>query len=419
MTERATIASSQPIHGVDIEAVRRDFPILHQRVHDRTLVYLDNAATTQKPRSVIAAIDAYYQHDNANVHRGVHTLSERATVQMEAVRDTVQRFINAREREEIIFTSGTTAAINLIAHGFAHAFLKPGDEVLITGMEHHANIVPWQQACEFSGATLQVAAITDAGELDLDDFKNKLSPRTRIAAFTHVSNALGTINPIAELIALARGVGAAVLIDGAQAVAHIPVDVQQLDCDFYVFSGHKLYGPTGTGVLYGKRVWLEKLPVYQTGGDMIRQVTFERTTFAAIPHKFEAGTPHIAGIIGLGAAIAYLTALPWRELIEHEHRLLAYATERARQIDSLKIIGTAANKAAVLSFTLEHVHPHDIGTFLDFEGIAVRSGHHCAMPVMQRFDIPATARASFAIYNTLAEVDALIEAIESVRKTFA
>jgi cysteine desulfurase/selenocysteine lyase len=403
----------------DVEALRRDFPLLNQEVHGRPLVYLDNAATTQKPRAVIDAVNRYYAHDNANVHRGVHTLSERATLQLESVRDSVQRFLNAKQREEIIFTSGTTASINLVAHGFARAFLKPGDEVLITAMEHHANIVPWQQACEFSGATLQVAAISDAGELDIEDFQRKLSPRTRIAAFTHVSNALGTINPIAELIPMARAAGAAVLIDGAQAVAHSPVDVQQLDCDFYVFSGHKLYGPTGTGVLYGKREWLEKLPVYQTGGDMIREVTFERSTFAPLPHKFEAGTPHIAGFIGLGAAIDYLHTLSWPQIIDHEHQLLSRATELALQIPGLKIVGTAANKAGVLSFTLEHVHPHDIGTFLDFEGIAVRAGHHCAMPVMQRFDVPATARASFALYNTMAEVEQLIAAIDGVRKTFA
>jgi cysteine desulfurase / selenocysteine lyase len=412
-------ASSPIALTVDIETLRRDFPVLAQRVHDRPLVYLDNAATTQKPLAVINAIENYYLVDNANVHRGVHTLSERATAKMEAVRGIVQSFINAHEEEEIIFTAGTTASINIVAHGFSRAILKPGDEVLITGMEHHANIVPWQQACEFSGATLQVAAITDSGELDLDDFKRKLSSRTKIAAFTHVSNALGTINPIADLIVQARAVGAAVLIDGAQAIAHMPVDVQKLNCDFYVFSGHKLYGPTGTGVLYGKREWLERLPVYQTGGDMIRLVTFEKTTFAPIPHKFEAGTPHIAGIIGLGAAIEYLTSLPWAELVQHEHRLLEYATECALQIPGLKIIGTAANKAAVLSFTLDNIHPHDIGTFLDFEGVAVRAGHHCAMPVMQRFDVPATARASFAIYNTTAEVDFFISAIESVVKTFA
>ena len=411
--------ASSPTLAFDPELIRRDFPVLDQQVHGRPLVYLDNAATTHKPRAVIEAVARYYEHDNSNVHRGVHTLSQRATDQMEATRDIVQRFINAPAREQVIFTSGTTASINLVAHGFARAFLKAGDEVLITGMEHHANIVPWQQACEFSGATLKVANITDAGELDLDDFKNKLSPRTKIAAFVHVSNALGTINPIEQMIALAKAGGAAVLIDGAQAIAHVPVDVQKLDCDFYVFSGHKLYGPTGTGVLYGKREWLDKLPVYQTGGDMIREVSFERTTFAPIPSKFEAGTPHIAGIIGLGAAINYLSSLPWAAVVEHEHKLLAYATERAQQIPGLKIYGTAANKAAVLSFVIGDIHPHDIGTFLDFEGVAVRAGHHCAMPVMQRFDVPATARASFAIYNTLAEVDKLIDAIESVRKTFA
>jgi len=411
--------ASSPTLAFDPELIRRDFPVLDQQVHGRPLVYLDNAATTHKPRAVIEAVARYYEHDNSNVHRGVHTLSQRATDQMEATRDIVQRFINAPAREQVIFTSGTTASINLVAHGFARAFLKAGDEVLITGMEHHANIVPWQLACEFSGATLKVANITDAGELDLDDFKNKLSPRTKIAAFVHVSNALGTINPIEQMIALAKAAGAAVLIDGAQAIAHVPVDVQKLDCDFYVFSGHKLYGPTGTGVLYGKREWLDKLPVYQTGGDMIREVSFERTTFAPIPSKFEAGTPHIAGIIGLGAAINYLSSLPWAAVVEHEHRLLAYATERAQQIPELKIYGTAANKAAVLSFVIGDIHPHDIGTFLDFEGVAVRAGHHCAMPVMQRFDVPATARASFAIYNTLAEVDRLIDAIESVRKTFA
>ena len=411
--------ASSPTLAFDPELIRRDFPVLDQEVHGRPLVYLDNAATTHKPRAVIEAVARYYEHDNSNVHRGVHTLSQRATDQMEATRDIVQRFINAPAREQVIFTSGTTASINLVAHGFARAFLKAGDEVLITGMEHHANIVPWQQACEFSGATLKVANITDAGELDLDDFKNKLSPRTKIAAFVHVSNALGTINPIEQMIALAKAGGAAVLIDDTQAIAHVPVDVQKLDCDFYVFSGHKLYGPTGTGVLYGKREWLDKLPVYQTGGDMIREVSFERTTFAPIPSKFEAGTPHIAGIIGLGAAINYLSSLPWAAVVEHEHRLLAYATERAQQIPDLKIYGTAANKAAVLSFVIGDIHPHDIGTFLDFEGVAVRAGHHCAMPVMQRFDLPATARASFAIYNTLAEVDRLIDAIESVRKTFA
>jgi len=413
MTAQQNVQSWQP------ELMRRDFPVLFQEVHGRPLVYLDNAATTQKPRAVIDAISRYYLEDNSNVHRGVHTLSERATAQMEIARDKVQHFLNAGAREEIIFTRGTTDSINLIAYGFGHGVLKEGDEVLITAMEHHANIVPWQQACEFSGAKLQVAAINDAGELDLEDFKRKLSSRTRIAAFAHISNALGTINPIAELTQLAHAAGAAVLIDGAQAVAHAPVDVRALDCDFYVLSSHKLYGPTGVGVLYGKRAWLERLPVYQTGGDMIREVTFERSTFAPLPHKFEAGTPHIAGIIGFGAAIDYVNTLPWPALIEHERSLLEHATRLAKAVPGLKIIGEAANKAAVLSFTLEHVHPHDIGTFLDFEGVAVRAGHHCAMPVMQRFDVPATARASFAAYNTADDVERLFAAIESVRKTFA
>jgi cysteine desulfurase/selenocysteine lyase len=413
--------ASAPLNSsaLDIEALRAQFPVLNQDVHGRRLVYLDNGATTQKPRAVIDAISRYYEHDNANVHRGVHTLSERATAQLEKTRGTVREFLNATEEEEIIFTSGTTASINIVANGFARKFLQPGDEVLITTMEHHANIVPWQQACEFSGATLKVVDIFDNGELDLDDFQRKLSARTKIAAFTHVSNALGTVNPVVQLTQWAKAAGAAVLIDGAQAVAHGPVDVRALDCDFYVFSGHKLYGPTGTGVLYGKRAWLEQLPVYQTGGDMIREVHLTHSTFAPIPHKFEAGTPHIAGFIGLGAAIDWLNTLPWNAVIAHEHALLNYATQRACEIPGLKIIGEAKHKAGVLSFTLENVHPHDIGTFLDFEGVAVRAGHHCAMPVMHRFDVPATARASFAVYNTLAEVDALIAAIQSVCKTFA
>ncbi len=415
----APASSPHTAQALDIEALRAQFPTLHQQVHGRPLVYLDNAATTHKPRAVIDAISHFYEHDNSNVHRGVHTLSQRATERMEAARDSVQRFLNAPAREEVIFTRGTTESINLVAHGFARAFLKPGDEVLISALEHHANIVPWQQACEFSGATLQVAAINDAGEIDLDDLQKKLSTKTKIVAVNHVSNALGTVNPIAQIIAWAKAVGAATLIDGAQAVAHGAVDVQQLGCDFYAFSGHKLFGPTGTGVLWGRREWLEKLPVYQTGGDMIREVRFDKTTFAPIPHKFEAGTPHIAGIIGLGAAIEWLNAQPLDALLAHEHALLEHATALARQVPGMTIVGTARSKVSVLSFTLDNVHPHDIGTFLDFEGVAVRAGHHCAMPVMQRFDLPATARASFAIYNTMAEVDALFAAIESVNKTFA
>lgn len=411
------MTAHQPVF--DVEALRRQFPILHQEVHDRPLIYLDNAATTQKPQAVIDAIDRYYAHDNANVHRGVHSLSERATAAMEQARESVRSFLNAGEVAEVIFTRGTTEAINLVAHGFAREVLRPGDEVLITALEHHANIVPWQQACAASGATLKVADIDDNGEVVLADFEAKLSERTRIAAFAHVSNALGTINPIEKMIALARAAGAAVLIDGAQAVAHTPVDVQALDCDFYALSGHKLYGPTGIGVLYGRHEWLERLPVYQTGGDMIREVSFDKSVFAPLPHKFEAGTPHIAGVIGLGAAIEWLRGVDWPALIAHEDRLLARATERAAGLPGMTIVGRAQRKAGVLSFMLDGVHPHDIGTFLDFEGIAIRAGHHCAMPVMTRFNVPATARASFAAYNTLAEVDRLFEALDSVRRTFA
>ncbi len=411
------MTAHQPVF--DVEALRRQFPILHQEVHGRPLIYLDNAATTQKPQAVIDAIDRYYAHDNANVHRGVHSLSERATAAMEQARESVRSFLNAGEVAEVIFTRGTTEAINLVAHGFAREVLRPGDEVLITALEHHANIVPWQQACAASGATLKVADIDDNGEVVLADFEAKLSERTRIAAFAHVSNALGTINPIEKMIALARAAGAAVLIDGAQAVAHTPVDVQALDCDFYALSGHKLYGPTGIGVLYGRHEWLERLPVYQTGGDMIREVSFDKSVFAPLPHKFEAGTPHIAGVIGLGAAIEWLRGVDWPALIAHEDRLLARATERAAGLPGMTIVGRAQRKAGVLSFMLDGVHPHDIGTFLDFEGIAIRAGHHCAMPVMTRFNVPATARASFAAYNTLAEVDRLFEALDSVRRTFA
>ncbi|MDX9873777.1 MAG: cysteine desulfurase [Spongiibacteraceae bacterium] len=411
------MTAHQPVF--DVEALRRQFPILHQEVHGRPLIYLDNAATTQKPQAVIDAIDRYYAHDNANVHRGVHSLSERATAAMEQARESVRSFLNAGEVAEVIFTRGTTEAINLVAHGFAREVLRPGDEVLITALEHHANIVPWQQACAASGATLKVADIDDNGEVVLADFEAKLSERTRIAAFAHVSNALGTINPIEKMIALARAAGAAVLIDGAQAVAHTPVDVQALDCDFYALSGHKLYGPTGIGVLYGRHEWLERLPVYQTGGDMIREVSFDKSVFAPLPHKFEAGTPHIAGVIGLGAAIEWLRGVDWPALIAHEDRLLARATERAAGLPGMTIVGRAQRKAGVLSFMLDGVHPHDIGTILDFEGIAIRAGHHCAMPVMTRFNVPATARASFAAYNTLAEVDRLFEALDSVRRTFA
>lgn len=402
-----------------VDALRAQFPILAQEVHNRPLVYLDNAATTQKPVQVIEAVADYYRHDNANVHRGVHALSERATAAMEGARDRLAAFVNAPAREEVIFTRGTTEGINLVANGFARGLLQPGDEVLITALEHHANIVPWQEACRASGAVLKVAAINHAGEVELDDFRAKLGERTRIAAFSHISNALGTINPVAEMTRLARAAGAAVLIDGAQAVAHGPVDVQALDCDFYVFSGHKMYGPTGIGVLWGRREWLERLPVYQTGGDMIRTVSFEGSTYADLPYRFEAGTPHIAGAIGLGAAVDFIQTLPWAEVRAHEAALLARATAMAQDLPGMRLIGTAREKTSVLSFVLDGVHPHDIGTFLDFEGVAVRAGHHCAMPVMDFYGVAATARASFACYNTLDEVDALFRALDQVRRTFA
>lgn len=403
----------------DVESLREQFPVLHQEVHGRPLVYLDNAATTQKPQSVINAVSHFYSHDNANVHRGVHALSERATESMEAARDKLAALINAAAREEIIFTRGTTEAINLVAHGFATEFLGPGDEVLITALEHHANIVPWQEACKRSGAHLVVAEIDDHGDVVLDDFRAKLGKRTRIAAFSHVSNALGTINPVDEMARLARAAGAAVLIDGAQAIAHLPVDVQALDCDFYAFSGHKMYGPTGIGTLYGKREWLERLPVYQTGGDMIRTVSFDGSTYADLPHRFEAGTPNIAGAVGLGAAVDFLAQQGFDALIAHEAAILARANALADETPGMRIIGTAARKVGVLSFVLDNVHPHDIGTFLDFEGVAVRAGHHCAMPVMKHFGVPATARASFACYNTIEEVEVLFNAIDQVRRTFA
>ncbi|MEJ2442754.1 MAG: cysteine desulfurase [Exilibacterium sp.] len=402
-----------------LNSVRTLFPLLSQQVHGKPLVYLDNAATAQKPNAVIEALNDYYRRDNANVHRGLHALSERATEAMEAARGKIQRFINAAESAEIIFTRGTTESINLVAHGFALQFLKPGDEVLITAMEHHSNIVPWQLACERSGARLQVAAITRAGEVDMNDFKAKLSERTRLLAVGHVSNALGTVNPLPAMISLARRYSPiAVLVDGAQAVAHLPVDVQQLDADFYVFSGHKLYGPTGIGVLYGKRRWLEQLPVYQGGGDMIRKVTFAKTQYAPLPSRFEAGTPHIAGCIGLGAAIDFFSQWDWPQRRQLEQQLLDAATEGLDSIEGVRLIGTAADKTSLVSFTMDDIHPHDLGTFLDHEGIAVRAGHHCAMPVMDFYGVPATVRASFAIYNTLDDVDRLLNAVQACRRFF-
>jgi cysteine desulfurase / selenocysteine lyase len=401
----------------DETRLRGDFPILSRTVHGRPLIYLDNAATSQKPQCVIDCEARYYRELNANIHRGVHRLSQQATDAYEAARDTVRRFVNAARREEIVFVRGTTEAINLVAASYGQR-LKPGDEILITEMEHHSNIVPWQLLCERSGAVLRVAPIDEAGELMLDEFEHRLNARTRLVAVTHVSNALGTINPVKRIIDLAHARGIAVLIDGAQAAPHIKIDVQALDCDFYAFSGHKMYGPTGVGVLYGKAALLEAMPPYQGGGDMIRQVTFAKTTFNDLPYKFEAGTPHIAGVIGLGAAIDYVSAVGLGAIATREQELLAYATEQARAVRGLRLIGTASNKASVLSFVVDGVHPHDVGTILDDEGIAVRAGHHCAMPVMEHFHIPATVRASFALYNTRAEVDALFRAVRKAQRMF-
>ena len=404
--------------GFDVEKVRHDFPILQQKVHGRTLVYLDNAATSQKPQVVIDAILRYYALNNANIHRGVHFLSERATEEYEGARRTVQGFLNAVEANEIIFVRGATEAINLVAQTYGRAQVHAGDEVLITAMEHHSNIVPWQILCEEKGARLRVAPITDSGELLLEDLGNLLGPRTKIVAMTHVSNALGTINPVQKVIEMAHQWNIPVLIDGAQAVPHLQVDVQALDCDFYVFSGHKVYGPTGIGAMYGKSALLDRMPPYQGGGDMISSVYFEKTSYNKLPYKFEAGTPHVAGAIGLGEAIEYANDLGMDNVAAYERELLAYATESVSAIPGVRLIGTAREKAGVLSFLMDSVHPHDIGTVLDQEGVAIRTGHHCAQPVMQRFGIAATARASFALYNTREEVDALVEGILKVREVF-
>lgn len=398
--------------------VRKDFPILQESVRGKPLVYLDNAATTQKPQAVLDALSDYYRATNSNVHRGVHLLSERATTTYEAARETIRTFINAREAREIVFVRGTTEAINLVAQSFGRPQFQAGDEILITEMEHHSNIVPWQMVCQQTGAVLKVAPVDDRGMLRMDRFQELLGPRTRLVAVTHVSNALGTGNPVQDIVSLAHAANVPVLLDGAQAVAHQAVDVQALDCDFYAFSGHKLYGPTGIGVLYGKAEHLEAMQPWQGGGDMIRYVTFEKTEYNDIPYKFEAGTPDIAGAIGLATAIDYVQGIGLGAISRHEEQLLSYATGRAAEIPGLRIIGTAPHKAGVLSFILEGVHPHDVGTILDTEGVAIRTGHHCAMPVMQRYDIPATARASFGLYNTLAEIDALVESLHKVRKWF-
>jgi cysteine desulfurase/selenocysteine lyase len=403
----------------DLQKIRATFPILNQRVNGKPLVYLDNAATTQKPRVVIDAIAQYYEADNANIHRGVHYLSQQATQKYEDARETVRRFLNAAEASEIVFVRGATEGINLVAQTLGRMRLAAGDEVLITAMEHHSNIVPWQILCDEKGARLRVAPINDAGELILDEFERLLSMRTKIVALAHVSNALGTVNPLRQLVELAHRHNAVVVIDGAQAVPHLAVDVRALDCDFYVFSGHKLYGPTGIGVLYGKSTLLNAMPPYQGGGDMILSVTFEKTTYNKIPYKFEAGTSNISGVIGLGAAINYVNELGLDRIAAHERDLLHCATESLSTIPGIRLIGTAQEKASVLSFVMDGIHPHDIGTILDQEGTAIRTGHHCAQPVMERFGVPATARASFALYNTREEVDALVKGIQRVREVFA
>ena len=401
--------------SLDIEKIRADFPILSREVNGKPLVYFDNAATSQTPNAVIDVISDYYRRYNANIHRGVHTLSQQATDAYEKARHTLQTHLNAEKPEEIIFTSGTTHSINLVANGFA-SFLKPGDELIVSAMEHHSNIVPWQMACEKTGAVLKVIPMNERGELELDIFKSLLSERTRLVFCNHVSNALGTINPIETIITMAHAVGAAVLIDGAQAAPHFKVDVQALDVDFYTLSAHKVCGPTGVGLLYGKRAWLEKLPPYQGGGEMIAEVSFEKTTYAGLPHKFEAGTPNIAGGIAFGAAIDYMNSIGFEAIASYESELLSYATEQLEQLGGVEFIGQAAQKASVLSFNLKGIHPYDVGSILDKLGVAVRTGHHCAQPVMAHFKVPGTVRASFAFYNTKQEIDIFVEAVKTAQR---
>ena len=405
--------------ALDVERVRADFPILELKVNGKPLVFLDNAASSQMPQPVIDRLVRYQTSEHANIHRAVHYLSEKATSEYEAARRRAQQFLNAPDERGVIFTSGTTDGINLVAHGYGRKFIGEGDEIILTTLEHHSNIVPWQMLAQEKGARIRVLPINDRGELDLDEYRGLFSARTKLVGVVHVSNALGTINPVKEMIAIAHEHGVPVLVDGAQAAPHIAVDVQDLDCDFYAFSGHKLCGPTGIGILYGKTALLEKMQPFKGGGDMILSVTFEKTTYNTIPHKFEAGTPPIAAAIGLGAAIDYLGAVGIEAIAAHETDLLDYATAQVNRIPGLRIIGTAERKAAVLSFVVDGVHPHDVGTLLNEEGVAIRTGHHCAQPVMQRFKVPATCRASFAFYNTMSEVDALVAAIRKVQKVFA
>jgi cysteine desulfurase/selenocysteine lyase len=406
--------TAAPCSAFDVDKVREDFPVLKQKVRGKPLVYLDNAATTQKPRTVIDTLHRYYMEENANIHRGVHYLSEKATEAFENARVKAQRFLNAAHWKEIVFTRSATESINLVAQTYGRTHVKEGDEILISAMEHHSNIVPWQMLCEEKGAKLRVAPINDDGELLLDEYEKLLTPRTKLVSVAHVSNSLGTINPVKQIVEAAHERGIPVLVDGAQAVSHLPVYVRTLDCDFYVFSGHKIFGPTGIGVLYGKAKWLESLPPYQGGGDMILSVSFEKTTYNKAPYKFEAGTPHIAGAIGLGAALDYVKEVSLDAVAAYERALLEYATEAVRDVPGLRIIGTAREKASILSIVMEGIHPHDVGTILDREGIAVRAGHHCTMPLMKRFGVAATTRASFALYNTFEEVGALVRGLRKV-----
>ncbi|HEV2828229.1 MAG TPA: cysteine desulfurase [Pyrinomonadaceae bacterium] len=405
--------------GFDVKRIREDFPVLRQTVNGKPLVYLDNAASSQVPQVVIDRGSIYLEDEHSNIHRGVHYLSQKATTAYEGAREKVKRFINARDAKECIFVRGATEGINLVMHGYGRKFIEAGDEIIISAMEHHANIVPWQMLCEEKGARLRVIPMNDAGELLQDEYNALLNEKTKFLAFTHVSNALGTINPVKQMIDQAHKYGVPVLIDGAQSAPHMVVDVQDLDCDFYALSGHKMFAPTGSGIVYGKAELLEKMNPFQGGGDMIRSVTFEKTTYADLPNKFEAGTPAIASQIGLGAAIDYLNSIDRKKAAAHERELLLYATERLKTIEGVRIVGTAREKTSVLSFVIDEIHPHDIGTILDQEGIAIRAGHHCAQPVMQRFNIPATARASFAFYNTREEVDVLARTIEKVVEIFS
>ena len=405
--------------GFDAERVRADFPVLQQLVNGKPLVYLDNGATSQKPQAVIDELVRYYSTENANVHRGVHTLSQNATEDYEGARAKVKRLLNAADDHEIIFTRGTTDSINMVAQSYGRQNFGPGDEIIVSNMEHHSNIVPWQMLCEEKGSVLRVVPIDDAGELLMDEYERMLSPRTKLVSITQVSNALGTILPVEQIIGMAHAQGVPVMLDGAQAVPHMAVDVRRLDCDFYVFSGHKLFGPTGIGILYGKAELLDAMPPVQGGGDMIKSVTFEKTIYNDLPYKFEAGTPNIAGAIGLGAAVDYVQSVGYEAFGAYEEELLEYGTKALESIGGLRIIGTSSRKAGILSFVIDNIHPHDIGTILDAEGVAVRTGHHCAQPVMQRFQIPATARASLAMYNTTEDIDALVKAIDRVIEVFS